>query len=84
MQTQTVLVATPTKLDIAHDKVKFLVNFFNFIKTNLAVNPISALGSIAISGLVKEIQKLLADAQKELDKFTQNKIDSDINDMFDE
>lgn len=33
---------------------------------------------------VKELQKLLADAQKELDKFTQNKIDSDINDMFEQ
>ena len=33
---------------------------------------------------VKELQKLLADAQKELDKFTQDKIDSDINDMFEQ
>ena len=32
---------------------------------------------------VQELQKLLADAQKELDKFTQDKIDSDINDAFD-
>lgn len=32
---------------------------------------------------VQELQKLLADAQKELDKFTQDKIDSDINDSFD-
>lgn len=32
---------------------------------------------------VKELQKLLAEAQKELDKFTQNKIDSDVNDLFD-
>lgn len=32
---------------------------------------------------VQELQKLLADAQKELDKFTQDKIDSDINDTFD-
>ncbi|MGL5764349.1 MAG: hypothetical protein ACRCX8_01785, partial [Sarcina sp.] len=32
---------------------------------------------------VKELQKLLADAQKELDKLTQQKIDSEINDAFD-
>ena len=32
---------------------------------------------------VQELQKLLADAQKELDKHTQQKIDSDINDAFD-
>ena len=32
---------------------------------------------------VQELQKLLADAQKELDKHTQDKIDSDINDAFD-
>lgn len=32
---------------------------------------------------VKELQKLLAEAQKELDKFTQDKIDSDVNDLFD-
>ena len=32
---------------------------------------------------VQELQKLLADAQKELDKFTQDKIDSDVNDAFD-
>lgn len=32
---------------------------------------------------VQELQKLLADAQKELDKYTQQKIDSDINDAFD-
>ena len=32
---------------------------------------------------VQELQKLLADAQKELDKFTQDKIDSDINEAFD-
>nr|DAK97030.1 MAG TPA: minor tail protein [Caudoviricetes sp.] len=31
---------------------------------------------------VKELQKLLADAQKDLDKFTQDKIDSDVNDAF--
>lgn len=31
---------------------------------------------------VKELQKLLADAQKELDKITQDKIDSDVNDAF--
>lgn len=31
---------------------------------------------------VKEIQKLLADAQKDLDKLTQDKIDSDVNDAF--
>ena len=31
---------------------------------------------------VKELQKLLADAQKELDKTTQDKIDSDVNDAF--
>ena len=39
--------------------------------------------SLAGQKKVKELQKLLADAQKELDKLTQNKIDSDINDMFD-
>ena len=33
---------------------------------------------------VKELQKLLADAQKELDKITQNKIDSDVNDAFED
>ena len=32
---------------------------------------------------VQELQKLLAEAQRELDKFTQDKIDSDINDAFD-
>lgn len=32
---------------------------------------------------VQELQKLLADAQKELDKFTQDKIDSDVNEAFD-
>ena len=31
---------------------------------------------------VKELQKLLADAQKDLDKLTQDKIDSDVNDAF--
>ena len=31
---------------------------------------------------VKELQKLLANAQKELDKITQNKIDSDVNNAF--
>ena len=30
----------------------------------------------------KELQKLLADAQKDLDKLTQDKIDSDVNDAF--
>ena len=39
--------------------------------------------SLAGQKKVKELQKKLADAQKELDKLTQNKIDSDINDMFD-
>ena len=39
--------------------------------------------SLAGQKKVKELQKQLADAQKELDKLTQNKIDSDINDMFD-
>ena len=33
---------------------------------------------------VQELQKLLAEAQKELDKLTQDKIDSDINDKFDD
>ena len=32
---------------------------------------------------VKELQSLLAEAQKELDKLTQDKIDSDINDLYD-
>lgn len=39
--------------------------------------------SLAGQKKVKELQKQLANAQKELDKFTQNKIDNDINDMFD-
>ena len=44
-----------------------------------------AMRDTSLSGQkkVKELQKLLADTQKELDKFTQNKIDNDINDMFD-
>ena len=32
---------------------------------------------------VRELQELLAQAQKELDKITQDKIDSDVNDLFD-
>lgn len=32
---------------------------------------------------VKELQKQLAEAQKELEKFTQDRIDNNINDMFD-
>ena len=44
-----------------------------------------AMKDTSLSGQkkVKELQKLLAEAQKELDKITQDKIDSDINDMFD-
>lgn len=44
-----------------------------------------AMRDTSLSGQnkVKELQALLAEAQKELEKITQDKIDSDINDMFD-
>ena len=44
-----------------------------------------AMKDTSISGQkrVKELQKMLADAQKDLDKLVQDKIDKDINDMFD-
>ena len=44
-----------------------------------------AMKDTSISGQkrVKELQKMLADAQKDLDKLVQDKIDKDVNDMFD-
>lgn len=44
-----------------------------------------AMRDTSLSGQkrVKELQKQLADAQKELEQFTQDRIDNNINDMFD-
>ena len=75
----------------AYNKYREDVNYKDEYEEKLAnINDIQkqldiAMRDTSLQGKkkVQELQKLLADAQKELDKHTQDKIDSDINDAFD-
>lgn len=75
----------------AYNKYREEVNYKDEYEEKLAnINDIQkqldiAMRDTSLQGQkkVQELQKLLADAQKELDKYTQQKIDSDINDAFD-
>ena len=75
----------------AYNKYREEVNYKDEYEEKLAnINDIQkqldiAMRDTSLQGQkkVQELQKLLADAQKELDKHTQDKIDSDINDAFD-
>lgn len=74
----------------AYNKYREEVNYKNEYEDKLSnINDIQrqldiAMRDTSLQGQkkVKELQKLLADAQKDLDKFTQDKIDSDVNDAF--
>lgn len=75
----------------AYNKYREDVNYKDEYEEKLAnINDIQkqldiAMRDTSLQGKkkVQELQKLLADAQKELNKYTQQKIDSDINDAFD-
>lgn len=75
----------------AYNKYREDVNYKDEYEEKLAnINDIQkqldiAMRDTSLQGKkkVQELQKLLADAQKELNKHTQDKIDSDINDAFD-
>ena len=75
----------------AYNKYREEVNYKDEYEEKLAnINDIQkqldiAMRDTSLQGKkkVQELQKLLADAQKELNKHTQDKIDSDINDAFD-
>ena len=75
----------------AYNKYRDEVNYKDEYNEKLdEINKLQAQLDVAMRGTslsgqqkVKELQGLLAEAQKELNEITQNKIDSDINDLYD-